>query len=82
MATLEEARQVKALLKERLGKPDWLRGIGIGNDSAHGFVVRVNVDALTDEIRKSVPALIESVQIEIQATGEAQALRAPNKSQV
>ncbi len=79
MATLEEARHAKVSLKERLGRPEWLRGVGIGNDPTKGFVVHVNIDVLTDEIRSTVPASINGVQVEVHVTDEVKTFTAGHR---
>lgn len=73
MATIDEAREAKSVLKATLGKPEWLRGIGIGSDPS-GAVVRVNVVDDTDEVRKAVPVSVNGVAVEIHVVGDAKAL--------
>ena len=74
MATIDEAREAKSVLKATLGKPEWLRGIGIGSDPSGGAVVRVNVVDDTDEVRKAVPVSVNGVAVEIHVVGDAKAL--------
>lgn len=73
MATLDQARKAKASLKASLGKPGWLRGLGIGSDPSGGAVVRVNVATLTDEVRQAVPTSMNGVSVEIHVVGDAEA---------
>ena len=42
-------------LRATLGRPPWLRGVGIGLDH-HGSNLLVQVSALTPEARAAVPA--------------------------
>ena len=74
MATLDEARRAKECVKTLLGKPAWLRGIGIGSDSGGAFVVQVSVSELSDEVKRLVPSECEGVPVRVDTAGSARAL--------
>jgi hypothetical protein len=67
--TLEEATNAKGVLRSRLGRPEWLRGIGVGIDG-NGYFVKVNVAALTSDVGKRVPPRLGSVRVQVEAVGE------------
>lgn len=71
---MERANAAKAALKSRLGRPPWLRGIGIGADPDGGLHVKVNVAALTPEVRESVPETLDGVPVRLEAVGEVNAM--------
>ena len=62
------ARNAQTALLSRLGKPRWLRGIGI----AAGAVpkLRVDVEYSNPEVRASVPRTIDGVAIEVRVVGK------------
>lgn len=68
MANANEARRAKVVLKERLGRAPWLRGIGIGGEPGN-YCVKVNVDALTEEVRVAVPLMVEGVRVVVDPVG-------------
>jgi len=72
VASVAEAQQAKAVLKERIGRPSWLRGIGIGGEPGD-YCVKVNVSALTDEVRAVVPSAVGGVRVVIDAVGTIRA---------
>lgn len=61
----ERLRGVQLSLKERLGRPEWLRGIGLSRDS-----VEVRVKEITPEIKALIPDMIAGVPINIEAVGD------------
>ena len=48
MINLEEAEFAKAILRARLGRPKWLRGIGVSKDASDAYVVKVNISSLEE----------------------------------
>lgn len=69
MTTLEEARRVKIILRKRLGRPLWLRGVGLST-GREGYAIQVNVSELTPIVRESVPTTLEGVEIQLVAVGD------------
>jgi hypothetical protein len=70
---LVQAQHAKATLKEKLGHPHWLRGIGIAGESGN-YCVKVNVDVMSDEVRAAVPPAVNGVRVMINAVGNIRAL--------
>jgi len=70
MITLDEARAAKAILRTRIGHPSWLRGVGIGQDAAGSHVVKVNVAAVTEEVRTGLPTIVGHVPVVVEAVGD------------
>lgn len=68
--SLEQAYQAKQELKDRLARPIWLKGVGIGRDEAGGHVIEVRVEADTPTIRQAIPASVNGVPIRVTAVGE------------
>jgi hypothetical protein len=71
---MERASAAKATLKAQLGRPDWLRGIGIAADPEGNPYVKVNVAALTAEVQAAVPKSIDGVTIELEPVGDIKAM--------
>ncbi len=69
MASMADVQQAKEALKERLGRPSWLRGVGIGG-RAGDYCVKVNVASVTDEVRASIPSTIRGVPVIVEAVGQ------------
>lgn len=67
--TLEQATSAKVVLRSRLGRPEWLRGIGVGMD-ADGYFVKVNVAAVTSDVEAHVPPRVGEVRVQVEAVGE------------
>jgi len=67
--TFEQAARAKETLRSKIGRPDWLRGIGIGQDE-QGYFVKVNVKAVTPEIREQIPEHLGGVSIHLEAVGD------------
>jgi hypothetical protein len=67
--TFEQAATAKAALKSKIGRPGWLRGIGIALDD-EGHFVKVNVAEITTEVCEKVPRDVEGVRVELEAVGE------------
>jgi len=70
MITLDEARAAKAILRTRIGRPSWLRGVGIGHDGAGNHVVKVNVATVTEEVRAQLPTNVGHVPVVVEAVGD------------
>lgn len=61
----------KEALKEQLGHPAWLRGIGIGTGGRSGhYCVKVNVGTLTNEVRASIPNTVRGVPVLVDEVGD------------
>jgi hypothetical protein len=73
MITREQARRAQAVLGARLGCPPWLRGIGIMADGHGSCFLKVNVQALTEEVRTALPDEINGVPIRVEAVGTLRA---------
>jgi hypothetical protein len=67
--TFEKANTAKMALKDMLGRPEWLRGIGIGLDGSEHFI-KVNVAEISREILKGIPQKVCGVRVELEAIGE------------
>lgn len=73
MVTKEMALFAKVELQKKLGKPDWLRGIGIGQGRSGVYTVRVNVDKLTPEVARHLPREMFGVMVDVREVGEIKA---------
>ena len=69
MATLEEATAAKATLRSNLGRPEWLRGVGIGKDDT-GYCIKVNVASITADVEASIPREIDGVPVHVEVVGD------------
>jgi hypothetical protein len=69
MATIAEARRAKDDLKARLGRPAWLRGIGVASKVRDDFSVQVNVASESDAIRSTIPKSIGGVPVHVEVVG-------------
>ena len=69
---LEKVRRAKAMLKNKLSGAVWLRGIGIGG-SPDNYCVKVNVAAMTDEVRNEIPTTINGVPVIVTVVGNIKA---------
>lgn len=74
MSTLEAALEAKTRLRERLGRPPWLRGIGVAEEPGKGFVVQVNVDAVSADVRAAVPERLRGVPVRTEQVGRVRAV--------
>lgn len=74
MKTHEQALRAKETLRSAIGRPEWLRGIGVSFAPEGGYCVKVNVQALTDEVRRLVPEEVDGVQVRFEAVGDIKAL--------
>ena len=73
MVSLDQAQAAKETLKKRLGRPSWLRGIGISRNERGDYVVKVNVAVESADIRETVPRLVEGVEVQIDVVGDIHA---------
>jgi len=77
-----QALGVKDLLRNRIGHPDWLRGIGVGKENGD-YYVKVNVSNRPSNIE--IPRYFLGVEIRIADVGDVEAsdsgLRAPGFGQ-
>lgn len=71
---MERASAAKATLKAQLGRPEWLRGIGIAADPEGSLYVKVNVAVLTAEAQAAVPESIDGVPVRLEAVGDIKAM--------
>lgn len=69
MVTRSQAEQAQEKLGRSLDFPTWLRGIGLMHDSAGSYFLKVNVQAMTDEVRAALPAEIEGVPVKVDVVG-------------
>lgn len=69
MTTLEQATKAKEVLRSAMGRPRWLRGVGIGKDHK-GYFVKVNVDVITPELRQDIPRDVDGVRVWLDAVGD------------
>ena len=72
MATLLEARAAKMVLRQRLGRPSWLRGVGIGLGK-QGHFIKVDVARVTSEVRKDLPDQVQGVRVVVEVLGPVKA---------
>lgn len=63
-----ELKKAKEKLKKLLGKPEWLAGVGIGLSC--GFVLQVNINEDTTEIRDMIPKVVDNIPVHIQFVGK------------
>jgi len=64
----EQAIVVKQLVRIRLGKPDWLRGIGVSCDGQE-YYVKVNVVEITPYVQSFLQRHLVGLDVRIAAVG-------------
>ncbi len=69
LTTFQQALKAKNALRSQLGRPTWLRGVGVGFDD-NGCLVKVNVDEITPEVLDQLPHEVSGVRVEVEAVGE------------
>lgn len=69
VVSLEQAIKAKKSLKDQLARPDWLRGIGVGQNERGEHLIEVRVGIDTQEVREAIPASIEGVPIRVTVIG-------------
>ncbi|KKL60719.1 hypothetical protein LCGC14_2202510 [marine sediment metagenome] len=70
MITRERAEHAQDLLGAKLNRPSWLRGIGLTHDSKRSWSLKVNVQALTDEVKAVVPKMVGDVPVSVEVVGD------------
>lgn len=75
VVNLIQARKAQEDLALKIGRPLWLRGIGISLQDYKGFLLKVNVQEITDEVLKTVPTSVNGVPVCIEAVGTISAFR-------
>jgi hypothetical protein len=68
MVSLEQARQAKTAILQRLKGKSWVAGVGIAKGIG-GFCVQVNVTSLSEDVRGAVPKAQDGVQVRIEQVG-------------
>lgn len=69
MASRDRARRAKSQLGAQLAGYTWLRGVGL-EGSGDDFRLRVNVAALTPDVRAQIPQAVDGVEVAVQAIGD------------
>lgn len=70
---VEKAREAKKELFGLLKAKSWLRGIGLTKVRGKP-ALRVNVKAMTRQVRASIPRTVQGVQVTVAAIGDIHAL--------
>lgn len=65
----DRTKNAKEELKSLIGRPPWLRGIGIGQDDA-GYFIKVNVS----ESNANLPSEVLGVRVKVDVVGDVMAL--------
>ena len=65
----QQAVFVKQLVRTRLGRPDWLRGIGIGCEG-QDFYVKVNVAEITPNLQTYLQQHLSGLDVRIAVVGD------------
>jgi hypothetical protein len=68
MAAKTDTERAKLVLRAKLGRPSWLRGIGLGGEPGD-YCIKVNVAELTNEVRASLPKTVDGVPVQVEAVG-------------
>jgi len=71
---MDRVSAAKATLKSQLGRPEWLRGIGIAAEPDGKLYLKVNVAALTPDVRAAVPETLDDVSVRIEVVGDIKAM--------
>jgi uncharacterized alkaline shock family protein YloU len=58
----EQADRAAQEVSDRLGSPDWLRGVGVEPDKSEGFVVSVRVSS---ELKLNLPERVNGVLVRV-----------------
>lgn len=69
MRSLAEAEAAKRRLLAQVGRPSWLRGLGIGFADDGGYRLEVKVDDLSGAVRDAIPTELEGVEVHVSAVG-------------
>ena len=70
---LDDTRAVKVAFMSQLGRPAWLRGVGIGKD-AQGYYIKVNASEALPE--GTVPPTFNNVRVIVDVVGNIVAHKA------
>lgn len=73
---LAHARAAQEALKDVIGKPEWLSGIGIDKGDNGDYRVRVNTAWMDDDVIASIPGEILGVPVAVMEVGRIVALTA------
>lgn len=65
----DEAHDAKMVLRKRLGRPEWLRGVGVSHDDK-GYFIKVNVAEITNDVKAAIPDQVDDVRIQLEVMGE------------
>lgn len=71
---VEQARAAQDQLVLRFANAPWMRGIGLMQNPGGDFYLKVNVDRLSPEVLRTVPASIDGVNVAVEAVGDIHAL--------
>lgn len=74
MIDVNKAEQAQDKLGMRIGGMPWLQGIAVLSDAVGSHYLRVNVQAMSDEVAKAVPREVEGVPVVVQAIGKLRPL--------
>lgn len=66
MSTFRDANQVRLRLKMKLSQYAWYNSVLVIPDS-DGYLVRVNVTRIDNQVRKLIPPVVEGVSVKIEA---------------
>lgn len=69
MNDLNQARKAKDSLREKLQRPAWLRGVGVGVDVRGSYCVKVLVEKMSDAV-SALPREVEGVPVEVEVVGD------------
>lgn len=73
-AQIEKTKRVKQQHESRWMKIDGVNAVGIGRTSEGNIGIIVSVSEMNDTITKNIPEIVDSIEVEIQETGEFRAL--------
>lgn len=71
-ATADQAITAKQRLRQEIGRPEWLLGVGVGKEG-DDHVIEIRISRDSPEIRDSVPAVVDSVRVCIVVVGDVRA---------
>lgn len=68
--TFQRALKAKNALRSKLGRPAWLRGVGVGVDDKHGYFVKVNVGEITADVLDVLPDEVLGVRVQVEVVAQ------------
>jgi hypothetical protein len=74
MIDRNQAIRAQDKLGTRIGAKPWLRGIAVLADGSGSHYLRVNVQAMTEDVKTAVPKNVEGVPIIVQPVGKLRPL--------